>query len=187
MQLKLILLDFDGTLASTEEANMLAYLTALHEEGIELNQEEYRRRYFGMRCPEFLRTIGITNEEDIDRIRRRKIELYPTFFNTVQLNKSLWHFVQDFRKQGIKVWIVSTGQLENITNVMHYLGIEGMVDGIISSRDVTEPKPSPEAFLKAMKREGVTPAETLIFEDSAVGLAAAKASGAPYIRVKIKN
>ena len=187
MQLKLILLDFDGTLASTEDANMNAYILALREEGIELDAEEYRHRYFGMRCPEFLRAIGITNEEDIDRIRRRKIELYPTLFDTVRLNEPLWNFVQDFRKQGGRAWIVSTGQLENITNVMHHLGIEGMVDGIISSRDVTEPKPSPEAFLKAMEREGVTPAETLIFEDSAVGIAAAKASGAPYIKVKIKN
>ncbi len=187
MQTKLILLDFDGTLASTEDANMNAYVLALREEGIELDQEEYRRRYFGMRCPEFLRAIGITNEEDIDRIRRRKIELYPTLFDSVCLNEPLWNFVQDFRKQGGRAWIVSTGQKDNIDNVMHHLGIEGMVDGIISSLDVTEPKPSPEAFLKAMEREGVTPAETLIFEDSAVGLAAAKASGAPYIKVKIKN
>lgn len=186
MQIRLILLDFDGTLASTEEANMQAYLKALREEGITLNIEEYRSRYFGMRCPEFLRTIGITNEVDIDRIRRRKIELYPTFFDTVRLNEPLWNFVQDFRAQGGKAWIVSTGQIENLSNVMHHLGIEGMVDGVISSRDVSEPKPSPEAFLKAMEYEGVTPAETLIFEDSPVGVAAAEASGANYIKVELK-
>ena len=80
MEIKLILLDFDGTLASTEEANMEAYVLALREEGIELDTAEYKRRYFGMRCPEFLQAIGITNDEDIDRIRRRKIELYTTCF-----------------------------------------------------------------------------------------------------------
>jgi beta-phosphoglucomutase-like phosphatase (HAD superfamily) len=183
MEIKLLLLDFDGTLASTEEANMLAYLHALREEGIELDTEEYKRRYFGMRCPEFLREIGITNEADIDRIRCRKIALYPTFFDTVRLNEPLWNFAQDFRARGGKVWIVSTGQLENLTNVIRYLGIEGNIDGLLSSADVTEPKPSPEAFLKAMEREGVTPAETLIFEDSPVGIAAAEACGAPYFKV----
>ena len=185
MQIRLIILDFDGTLAATEEANMQAYLLALREEGIELDTEEYRRRYFGMRCPEFLREIGITKEEDIDRIRRRKIELYPTQFSSVRLNEPLWNFVQDFRSQGGKVWVASTGQVENITNAMYYLGIEGSVDGILTSRDVIEPKPSPEVFLKAMEREGVTPAETLIFEDSLVGIAAAEASGANYVKVKI--
>jgi HAD superfamily hydrolase (TIGR01509 family) len=68
---------------------------------------------------------------------------------------------------------------------MRHLGIEGMVDGILTSDDVTESKPSPEAFLKAMSIEGVTPAETLIFEDSDVGLAAAKASGAAYFKVEL--
>ena len=183
MQIKLILLDFDGTLASTEEANMEAYIAALSEEGIALDKEEYRTRYFGMRCPEFLREIGITDEADIDRIRRRKIALYPTFFDSVRINRPLWDFVQDFRSQGGKAWIVSTGQKDNIDNAMRHLGIEGRVDGIITSLDVNEPKPSPEAFLKAMTIEGVTPAETLIFEDSSVGIGAAKASGAPYIKV----
>lgn len=185
MQLKLILLDFDGTLASTEEANMEAYVLALREEGLELDREEYKRRYFGMRCPEFLRELGFTNAEDIDRIRRRKIELYPSQFSSVRLNEPLWNFVQDFRKQGGKAWIVSTGQVENIENVMRYLGIEGKIDGLLTSRDVVEPKPSPDAFLKAMEIEGVTPAETLIFEDSLVGLEAAAASGAAYIKVKL--
>ena len=185
MQIKLILLDFDGTLASTEEANMEAYVAALAEEGVALDREAYRTRYFGMRCPEFLQELGFTNEEDIDRIRRRKIELYPTFFDSVRLNEPLWNFVQAFRSQGGKAWIVSTGQKDNITNAMRHLGIEDKVDGVITSLDVVEPKPSPEAFLKAMAIEGVTPAETLIFEDSQVGLAAAEASGAAHFKVKL--
>lgn len=185
MQIKLIILDFDGTLASTEEANMDAYVLALREEGIELDTAEYRRSYFGMRCPEFLRAIGITNEDDIDRVRRRKIELYPTCFDTVYLNEPLWNFARDFRSKGGKVWIVSTGQKENIENVMRYLGIDKEIDGMLTSSDALEPKPSPEAFLKAMEIEGVTPAETLIFEDSPVGIEAAKACGAPYIKVEL--
>ena len=164
---------------------MRAYALALKEEGIELDLAEYKRHYFGMRCPEFLRALGITNEEDMDRIRRRKIELYPTLFDSVHLNEPLWNFAQDFRANGGKVWIVSTGQRDNITNAMRYLGIEDKVDGIITSLDVSEPKPSPEAFLKAMEIEGVTPAETLIFEDSFVGLQAAEASGAPYFKVTL--
>lgn len=185
MQTKLIILDFDGTLASTKEAHTKSYLMALQEAGITLDAEVYESRYFGVRCGEFLRELGITNDADIDRIRRRKIELYPTLFDSVRLNEPLWNFVQDFRSQGGKVWIVSTGQIENIENAMRHLGIEGMVDGLLSSRDVTEPKPSPEAFLKAMEIEGVTPSETLIFEDSLVGLEAAAASGAAYIKVKL--
>lgn len=185
MQLKLIILDFDGTLASTIEAHTQAYVLALREAGIVLDAEEYKRNYFGVRCSEFLHAIGVSDEEELDRIRRRKIELYPTLFDSVKLNENLWNFAQDFRAKGGKVWIVSTGQIDNIANAMQHLGIEGKVDGILTSCDVVEPKPSPEAFLKAMAIEGVTPAETLIFEDSPVGLAAAQASGAAYIKVEL--
>ena len=184
--IRLILTDFDGTLVDTRMANALAYIQTLREIGIEISVEEYLKHYFGMRCNEFMLRMGIEDPTERERLRLRKIELYPTFFDTVRLNEPLWNFVQDFRAQGGKAWIVSTGQIENLSNVMHHLGIEGMVDGVISSRDVSEPKPSPEAFLKAMEYEGVTPAETLIFEDSPVGVAAAKASGANYIKVELK-
>lgn len=183
--IKLVLLDFDGTLADTRIANCRAYIAALAEQGYALTEEEYVTEYFGMRCPEFLRSIGFTDPETIDRIRRRKIELYPTFFDTVRLNRPLWEFCRAFRRQGVKVWIVSTGQPDNIRNAMRYLGLDDGIDGIITSADVAESKPSPECFLLAMQREGVTPSETLIFEDSAVGLEAARRSGASFFKVSL--
>ena len=89
------------------------------------------------------------------------------------------------RSMETKVWIVSTGHIDNITNVMRYLNITDGIDGIISGDDVTLPKPHPECFLSAMERVGVTPRETIIFEDSAMGLEAAKRSGAAYVKITL--
>ena len=100
MQLKLIILDFDGTLASTIDAHTKAYLLALQESGINISEEEYRSRYFGVRCSEFLRAIGIEDEAMMERIRLRKIELYPTLFDSVRLNEPLWNMAQSFRASG---------------------------------------------------------------------------------------
>ena len=133
----------------------------------------------------FLRGIGIDDPERMARIRRRKVEIYPTHFDLVSLNEPLWEFVQDFRRQGGAAWIVSTGHLDNISNVMKHLGLENGVDGILSSDSVEHSKPAPDCFLKAMELAGATPAETLIFEDSEIGLEAAKASGAAYVRVTL--
>lgn len=185
MQIKLLLLDFDGTLADTRCANTLAYIAALAEEGYEISEDLYLQKYFGMRCPEFLRDIGFTSAEDIDRIRRRKIEIYPSYFNTVKLNEPLWEFAKDFRAKGGKVWVVSTGQRDNIINAMRHLGIEESFDGILTSEAVEHSKPAPDCFLKAMEIEGITPAETLIFEDSEIGLEAARRSGASYFKVTL--
>lgn len=184
-QLKLILLDFDGTLADTRQANARAYIEALGEVGITLSEEEYLERYFGVRCMEFLRSVGIASDEEIARLRRRKIELYPRHFGSVVLNTPLWEWCRMMRRMGSKVWIVSTGHIDNIRNVMRYLKLEEGIDGIISGDDVQHPKPSPECFLRAMEIEGATPAETIIFEDSQVGLEAARRSGAQYVAVRL--
>ena len=186
MQIKLIILDFDGTLAATTDAHTKAYILALQEAGYTLDEAEYKSKYFGVRCTEFLRAIGITDEEEIDRIRLRKIELYPTLFESIKLNEPLWNFAQDFRAQGGKVWIVSTGHIDNISNVMRYLHIDSGIDGILSGDDIETPKPAPDCFLKAMAIEGATPEKCIIFEDSQIGLEAAQRSGAAFVKVTLK-
>ncbi len=182
-QIKLILLDFDGTLVDTRDANAYAYIEALGEIGITLSRQEYLEHYFGVRCMEFLKMVGIEDKEQIQRLRRRKIELYPKHFASVRLNNALWQWCQMMRHLGTKVWIVSTGHIDNITNVMRHLSLESGIDGIISGDDVARPKPYPDCFLKAMDIESVLPSETIIFEDSHVGLEAAKCSGASYVHI----
>lgn len=209
MQIRLLLLDFDGTLADTRHANTLSYVGALAEAGYTLSEEEYAANYFGMRCNEFLTRFGIADPAERERLRLRKIALYPTFFDTVRLNEPLWSFCQQFRAGGGRVWVVSTGSRANIDNVMRHLGIGGpatggeksatglhadkegpaaplgRVDGILSGADVEHPKPAPDCFLEAMRREGCTPRQTLIFEDSPIGIEAARRSGASYFMVKL--
>lgn len=182
--LKLLLLDFDGTLADTRKANARAYIDALAEAGCTLDEQVYLKTYFGMRCHEFLSRLGFSSEADRRHIRQRKIDLYPSHFDSVKINAPLMAFVRNFRRNGGRAFIVSTGHISNITNVMHYLGIEREFDRIISGDDVLNPKPDPECFTKAMESAGVTPAETMIFEDSEIGLQAARASGAAVIRIK---
>lgn len=189
---RLILTDFDGTLADTRLANARAYAATLREIGLPLTEQEYLDRYFGMRCEEFLTAYGITDPALRERLRLRKIELYPSFFDSVTIHRELWDFCLRFRREGGRVWIVSTGSRDNIDNAMRHLGIGlrgvdqgriGQVDGVLSGSDVTRSKPDPECFLKVMAGEGCSPRETLIFEDSAVGLEAAERSGASYFKI----
>ena len=184
-QIKLILLDFDGTLVDTKEANAGAYIEALAEFGIVIDKQEYLDKYFGMRCIEFMRSVGLKSDEEIRAVRRRKIEIYPNYFHTTRLNEPLWSWCQMMRSLGAKVWIVSTGHINNITNVMQHLNLSDGIDGIITGDDVERPKPYPDCFLKAMNIVGVTPEETIIFEDSVYGLQSAKDSGASYVKINL--
>lgn len=182
--IRLLLTDFDGTLVDTRLANARAYIATLAEIGIRMEVDHYLANYFGMRCNEFLTTIGIDDPAERERLRLRKIALYPEFFDSLRLNEPLWHFCRAFRAQGGRVWIVSTGSRANIDNVLNRLRLGEGFDGILSGLEIERPKPAPDCFLEVMRREGCSPRETLIFEDSAVGLAAAAASGAAYFHVK---
>ena len=54
---------------------------------------------------------------------------------------------------------------------------------MLSNEDVARSKPDPEIYLSAMKRLGVTPAQTLVVEDAPHGLEAARRAGAHLCRV----
>ena len=183
-EIKLILLDFDGTLADTRRANTLAYVATLREAGYTLTEEEYAARYFGMRCDDFLTRIGIADPAERERLRLRKIALYPTFFDTVRLA----NIDNAMRHLGIAgpqaVRRLETPD-EDTSRKGERLPEENAVDGILSGADVARSKPAPDCFLEAMRREGCTPRETLIFEDSEIGLEAARRSGAAYFRVTL--
>ena len=62
-------------------------------------------------------------------------------------------------------------------------GLLGVFDAIVTSDDVQRAKPAPDLYLLACERLGVAPGEALALEDSASGVAAAKAAGLTCIAV----
>jgi dTDP-glucose pyrophosphorylase len=63
------------------------------------------------------------------------------------------------------------------------LGIIDLFTFTVSNEDVGAPKPDPEIYTLCHQKAGVSPYETLIFEDSPIGLTAARASGSRVVCV----
>jgi HAD superfamily hydrolase (TIGR01509 family) len=62
-------------------------------------------------------------------------------------------------------------------------GFTDTFDAVVTSDDVARHKPAPDLYLLACERLGVAPTETLALEDTASGIAAAKAAGLTCIAV----
>jgi HAD superfamily hydrolase (TIGR01509 family) len=62
-------------------------------------------------------------------------------------------------------------------------GLTDVFAAIVTSEDVIHAKPAPDIYLEACRRLGSLPSETLALEDSASGVAAAKAAGLTCIAV----
>ena len=179
---KAIITDFDGTLVDTFEANLRAYQKAFQEVGLNLTAERYRE-CFGYRYDRFMQEMGVTDKTIADSIKELKKKYYPEYFEYLKPNIALINLIAGIKKMGGKTAIASTARKENLMNVITYLGIAHHFDLIFAGVDVKKGKPDPEIYLKSMAALGVTPDETFIFEDSQVGIDAAKASGASYMIV----
>jgi len=177
-----IICDFDGTLADTFAANYHAYQKAFYEQGLTLTEEAYRAA-FGLRYDDFMRMMDIRDPQIAQAIRERKKELYPQHFHLLRPNKRLLDFVRSMHNSNIKTAIASTARKENLQNVVTYLGIEKDFDLIQSGNDVHHGKPDPEIYVRVMESLHVNPKETLIFEDTEIGIQAAQASGAQCIQI----
>lgn len=184
--IKAVITDFDGTLVDTFEANYEAYLLAFkkyyYELGYGLSRDQYQA-CFGLRFDAFMEYMKVFDPILRDKIKKEKARVYPLCFSSLKPNHTLISFIRCLKASGVKIAIASTAQRNNLINVLNYLNLADLFDLIIAGDAVKVGKPNPEIYLTTMSQLNVCPSETLIFEDSEVGLQSAEASGANYIKI----
>ena len=124
----------------------------------------------------------------------KKQEEITAFVNEYEQNMSFNYitgfedFVKDVRSKGIKTAVVTSSNLEKMLNVYNkHPEFKGYFDEILTSEDFEESKPSPDCYLKAAARFGLSPKECIVFEDSFNGLRSGIASGARVIGLATTN
>jgi beta-phosphoglucomutase family hydrolase len=97
----------------------------------------------------------------------------------VQVSASAVPFLHEARRRGVRVAVASSSR--HCSEVLRTADLtalfDAQVDGIDIDRLGLSGKPSPDMFLEAAHRLGVIPARTVVFEDAAAGIAAARAGG----------
>ena len=179
-EIKLLITDFDGTLVDTFRVNYMAYRKAFQEVGLILPEADYRR-CFGYRFEKFIEAVGIEDEETAAKIKELKSACYPEFFSYLQVNKPLLQWLLAFKKGGGKIAVASTARRRNLDNVLKHIGVADVFDYILAGEEVEHGKPSPEIYEKVLLHFGMCPEETLVFEDSEVGIQSARNAGINYM------
>jgi sugar-phosphatase len=87
-----------------------------------------------------------------------------------------------FGRCGLRLAIASSSPRRLIDAVCGRLGLDG-IEVRCSAMDEARGKPAPDVYLTAARRLGVAPANCLALEDSANGVAAAKAAGMRCVAV----
>lgn len=179
---KLAIFDLDGTLYDTRDVNYHSYEAALEQYGYELDYKYFSNYCNGRHYKEFLPEI-MRDTKHMEDVHNLKKKYYKDYLNKAKENEHLFQMVQCM-KSDYYIAIVTTASRKNCEEILEYHNRLQNFDLIISSEDVNNKKPDPEGFLKAMEHFGVGGSQTVVFEDSDVGVEAAQKSGATVFVVK---
>lgn len=183
--IKLICFDLDGVLIEAKKIHYDALNDALPRE-YKISWEEHLAKYDGLKTNDKLNLLK--KEKNLKQSEFTKIWKSKQINTLLQIKKikKSEEIINVFKKisQEYKIAICSNSIKRTVLTALSKLEIIEYVDLIISNEDVNVSKPHPEIYWKAMSFFGVVPEETMIYEDSPVGLKSSYDSGAHVNRIK---
>ena len=177
----LAIFDLDGTLFDTSEVNYYAYREALHSFKIELDKDYFVKNCNGRHYMEFLPEI-MGNIDHIEDVHKLKKMAYAMNLDKARKNTHLFKLI-NIMKEIYYISLVTTASKKNTEDILSYFKCKSFFDHIIAQEDIIKVKPDPQGFLLAMEYFNMAPEKTIIFEDSDVGIRAARATGATVVIV----
>ena len=103
--------------------------------------------------------------------------------NAAKINKNLFDMLE-VMKNFYHIALVTTASEKNTEEILKFFYKRDLFELIISAEDVKNKKPNSEGFIKAMDHFNINPEDTIIFEDSNVGIEAAIRSGANVLKIE---
>ena len=76
----------------------------------------------------------------------------------------------------IWMWVVTSSRSDHLDIIMESTWLKKYFDFFITTDDVVNEKPDPEAYLKALQKVKYLPSQCLVIEDTERGLTAAKSA-----------
>ena len=182
---KLAIFDLDGTLFDTKDVNYNAYQNAIKMLGIdtEIDYNNFCNLYNGKNYREFLpKIIPDITEEQMKNIHNFKKNIYTQYLDKARKNELLFLMIQEI-KEKFYISIVTNASKKNVKDILEKFSVKNLFDLLITQEDVKNPKPSAEGFLKAMNYFNISKKNTIIFEDSEIGIQAANKAETNYVKV----
>jgi beta-phosphoglucomutase len=181
-----VLWDLDGTIVDSAEQHRQSWVEALAAEGLRVTPEQFRAT-FGQRNDRILETwLGArATPEFIERVGNAKEEAYRRMMRAgrVEPLAGVHAWIDRLHRDGWKQAVASSAPRLNVEAVVDVLDWSRYFGALASGDDVSAGKPDPEIFLLAARRLGVPPVRSVVVEDAAVGVQAARRGGMRSIAV----
>jgi beta-phosphoglucomutase-like phosphatase (HAD superfamily) len=178
MNTSALIFDCDGTLADTMPLHYLGLIAALQPEGLQFSEEQFyalggmsTERIIAQLCAE--QGVTIT---DVRALSHRKEQTYLASLGEVQPIREVVEVAH--RYSGVLPMAVgSGGERWVVEKTLNAVGVHALFDTIVGADDTERHKPEPDVFLEAARRLRVDPSRCVVFEDTELGLEAARRAG----------
>ena len=166
--IKLVIFDFDGTLADTKENIILTFQMTMKELGVEIKSRQECAATIGLTLEDAFKVLypGMAAEKYIllrDTYRRifkenRKI-LVPGLFPEVM------ETLEELRSRGYLMSIASSRQSPSLQSFLEDMKIAHLFEYAVGGDNVEHPKPAPDAVLQILRHYNLSAEEALVVGD----------------------
>ncbi len=181
---KVILFDFDGVIADTENHHVAAWQRTFALLGWSVDDASCQRS-LEVDDRDFLVEVFARRKlnGDVDGWIRRKQELTLQLLRDAPRVYAGVHELVARLSRVVKLAVVTTTWRANVQEVLAASGLTDAFSAIVSKEDVKATKPDAECYRLAVHKLNVEPFEAVALEDSPTGLAAARAAGVPALAI----
>jgi HAD superfamily hydrolase (TIGR01509 family) len=180
--------DLDGTLADTMPVHFGMWQTIAQRYGLTFPEERFyalggvpTRRIAAMLIEEAgltLDPVTVAAEKEqsyVEGLLRGALTLRPI--------EAVVAIARARRDEG-PLAIASGSSRRLVTHTLDTLGIADWFDAVVAAEDTVRHKPEPDVFLEAARRLGFAPARCTVYEDTDLGLEAARRAGMGGVDVR---
>lgn len=183
--IKGLIFDFDGTLLDTMPLHYRAWQEIVQAEGGNFPEKLFHQ-LAGAPNSKVIQTLNQTlgyhlNSKTIS-VKKEKL-FVETYLPQAQPIAPVVAIAQKYKGQ-LPMAVATSSTPEVIGPALQAKGLDTLFDAVVTSRDVIHGKPAPDTFLEAARRLGVDPQGCMVFEDSDIGLEAARRAGMAGVDVR---
>jgi HAD superfamily hydrolase (TIGR01509 family) len=177
------LFDCDGTIVDSMPLHYLAWRKVLADHGCDFNEKLFYA-WGGMPTAEIVATLNTRHglQMAVEAVCDEKENLYYEMLPQLKAVPEVLEHIEEQHGR-IPFAVVSGGTRESVLKSLTILGLAERFQTLVCAGEYVKGKPDPEPFLLAAERLGVRARDCLVFEDTEMGIAAAKAAGMDWVKV----